>query len=406
MMLLEYAVWGAWAAVAGKYFIDPPPHGLGFTGAQSGLLFSMLPLGAILAPLVVGQLADRSIRSERLQGALCLGCAAVLIFMGQTKTFGSFLGLMAIYSALFAATPTLTNAIAFAHLADPAREFGPVRAGGTLGWFVALGCLAGWRAIAGETISGDLFYLAAGFSVLLGIYSFTLPATHPPKASRALPFLDALGMLRDRNFCLFFILSFVLGAMLDFYYIFASAYLGAPSALGGVGIPASGVPLLMMIPPGSELLIMFALGSLLPRFGIKRALILGFAAWTVRFGLLAAQPSPAFAVGALAVHGIAFTFVFAVASLYVHQIAPPGIRASAQAMVTLGLIGFGRFAGAQLAGFASSKLTRPVSPPLVIGDTAYSHAMNWTALFAIPCVIVALATLVLVWQFREPTAAT
>ncbi|MCW5942968.1 MAG: MFS transporter [Fimbriimonadaceae bacterium] len=403
MMLLEYAVWGAWAAVAGKYLTDPRPVGLGFTGSYSGFLFSLLPLGAILSPLLFGQLADRYLRAERLQGVLSLLCAGVLFALGRTTDATPFLWWMVAYSFLFAPTVTLTNAIAFAHLSDPTREFGSVRVGGTFGWFLALGCLAGWRAMVGGPVPGDLFFAAAAFSAVLGLYSFLLPATPPAhRGGKALAFLEALALLKDRNFAVFFGLCFVIGAQLDFYYIFVSAFLGTPQSLGGAGATARDVPLLLMIAPISELFVMGFLGKLMPKLGIKRALALGFAAWIVRFAVFATAGSVGASVLGLAVHGVCFTFVFAVASLYVNRIAPPAIRASGQALVTLSLVGLGRYAGTFLAGWVHSGFTRPLARPVSSGGLIYSTTTDWTRFFAVPLGMTVVATLLLMAFFREP----
>lgn len=403
MMLLEYAVWGAWAAVAGKYLTDPRPAGLGFSGAYSGFLFSLLPLGAILSPLLFGQLADRYVRAERLQGVLSLLCAGVLFALGRTTDATGFFWWMVAYSFLFAPTVTLTNAIAFAHLADPTREFGSVRVGGTFGWFVALGCLAGARAVSGGPVPGDLFYAASVFSLLLGVYSFFLPATPPAhRSGRALAFLEALALLKDRNFAVFFLLCFVIGAQLDFYYIFVSAFLGAPPSLGGVGATTRDIPLLLMIAPISELFVMGLLGRIMPKLGIKRALAVGFAAWIVRFAVFATAGSVGASVVGLAVHGMCFTFVFAVASLYVNRIAPPAIRASGQALVTLSLVGLGRYAGTFLAGSVHSAFTHPLASPVSAGGLVYSTRTDWTGFFSVPLAMTTVATILLLAFFREP----
>jgi nucleoside transporter len=406
MMLLEYAVWGAWAAVAGKYFTEPPPRGLGLSGPFSGMLFSLAPLGAIISPLLVGQLADRWVRAERLQGVLCLLCAGALFLLGGVRDSSSLFWLMLALAIFFAPTTSLTNAIAFAHLKDPSREFGGVRVGGTIGWFIALGCLAGWRALADTPIQGDLFYLSAAFALTLGVFSFTLPATPPQHSGKALPFLDALGLFRQRNFLVFFAASFVLGLTLDFYYIFGSAYFGTPSALGGVGVSSEGIPTLLMLAQVSEIVVMATLGASLPRLGIKRALLIGFGCWVLRFVLLAAVPNVWGAAGALLLHGLCFTFVFAVASLYVHEHAPPAIRASAQALITVGLFGFGRFFGSHFSGWVHRWTTSELPQPHAADRALFTTQTNWVAFYSIPLCMTVVAAVIVLVLFKEPRRAT
>ncbi|CAN5420383.1 nucleoside permease [soil metagenome] len=400
MMLLEYAIWGAWAAVAGKYFTDPKPNGLGFPGAFSGLLFSLLPLGSILSPLAVGQLADRWMRGERLQGYLCLLCSGVLFALSRATGQMNVLWLMLIYALLFAPTTSLTNAIAFHHLKDPAKEFGKVRVGGTVGWFLALGCLSAWRHFAAAPVPGDLFMLAGVFSLLLGVYSFFLPATHPQHTSGGLPFIKALSLLKEPNFRVFAICSFTLGITLDFYYIFASAYLGTPRELGGIGASTQTVPLMMMLPQLSEMIFMSSLGWSLPKLGVKRALVIGFSGWIVRYLLLGLFPNYAAATSALLLHGIVITFVLVVGNLYVNDIAPTTIRSSAQALVAMGLFGLGRFVGAQLAGFVHDANTQAVS--VTINGIDYHQQTNWFGMYSVPAVLAGFALVGLVLYFREP----
>jgi nucleoside transporter len=405
MMLLEYAVWGAWAAVAGKYFTDPPPRGLGFEGSFSGLLFSLLPLGSILAPVLIGPLADKWVRAERLLGVLCLIGAVLLYCLSLAREQMPLLWLMLLYALLFAPTTTLTNAIAFAHLKNAPKEFGLVRVGGTIGWFVALAGLTFWRYRAGGATAGDLFLLSACFSLALGAYSLTLPETKPQHKGKTMPLLDALSLFKDKGFRAFSISAFILGISLDYYYIFGSAYFGTPKELGGVGASAQALPTLMMLPQCSEILVMVSLGASLPRLGVKRAFVIGFLAWVVRYVLLMLSPSVGATAAALLLHGFCFTFVFAVASLYVNAIAPPQIRASAQALVTVGLFGFGRFFGSHLSGFAHSFLTRSAEP-MMIGGVSYEKVTRWAAFYSIPLVSTLVALAVLVLFFKAPEHKT
>jgi MFS family permease len=158
----------------------------------------------------------------------------------------------------------------------------------------------------------------------------------------------------------------------------------------------------MMLPQSSELIIMATLGASLPRLGVKRAFVIGFLAWSVRYALFAVSPEIGFAMSGLFLHGVCFTFVFAVASLYVNEVAPAAIRASAQALVTIGLFGFGRFLGSFFAGYAQKLVTHPLAHPIQIGGTTYKQQTNWEVLFAIPLVITAVAAVLMMVLFKEP----
>jgi nucleoside transporter len=405
MMLLQYAIMGSWQTLAGKYFTDPAPKGLGFSGAFVGFISSLLPIGYILSPLLIGQLADKYFRSDRLQSVLCALSGVVLLLLSQARTELSLFWLMLAFAFLFAPTTTLTNTIAFHHLQNPAKEFGIVRVGGTIGFFVALAGLSVWRGVQARPITGDIFMLAGVFALVFGLYGLTLPKTLPQHSGKTLPLIDALSLFRDRNFRIYSALAFLLACNLDFYYIFASAYIGAPRSLGGIGVSSEALPILMTLPQISEIIVMVSLGASLPKLGVKRAFVIGFFAWVLRYVLFAASPQLGFAVGGLFLHGICFTFVFAVASLYVNEVAPPAIRASAQALVTVGLFGFGRFFGSLISGYVQKAATTPLRPPVRLDGVTYDHATNWTLLFSVPIVATLIAAVLMVLLFRDPTDA-
>ncbi|MFW6160974.1 MAG: MFS transporter, partial [Acidobacteriota bacterium] len=208
MMFLQYAIWGAWAPVLSDYLINK----LGFSGAQVGIIYSLLPLATIISPFIGGQFADRYFPTQKVIAFLQLLGGFLLVFTSTITDYSTLMWMMLFYSLLYAPTLALTNSIAFINLKNSEKEFGIIRVWGTIGWIVAGLTLAGWRFLAQSeeaiAVKGDTLLLAGIFSLIMGIFSFKLPHT-PPKKEEAKPwaFLEALKMLRDRNFFIFVIIS-------------------------------------------------------------------------------------------------------------------------------------------------------------------------------------------------------
>ncbi|GAH73301.1 unnamed protein product, partial [marine sediment metagenome] len=208
MMFLQYAIWGAWAPVLSAYLKET----LGFTGLQFGIIYSLLPLATIIAPFISGQIADRYLASQKVVGFLQLTGGALLVFISSVTDYRTMMWLMLFYCLLYAPTLALTNSIAFINLKDPEKDFGIIRVWGTIGWIVAGLVLMGWRFTSKSfepiAFAGDTFLLAGIFSIIMAIQSFTLPHT-PPKKEAAKPwaFLEALKMMKEKNFAVFIIIA-------------------------------------------------------------------------------------------------------------------------------------------------------------------------------------------------------
>ncbi|MCK4821840.1 MFS transporter, partial [bacterium] len=226
MMFFQYAIWGAWGPVLSAYLIND----LDFTGTQVGVIYSLLPLATIISPFVGGQLADRYFSSQKVIAFLQLSGGVLLLFIATVSEYSTMMILMFLYCLLYAPTLALTNSVAFINLKDSEKDFGKIRVGGTLGWITAGLLLSGWRLAAGSNevfaFQGDTLLLAGIISILMGFHSFTLPDT-PPQKKGASPwaFLEALKMLKNKNFTIFLIISFVVSTELMFYYILTAPFL-------------------------------------------------------------------------------------------------------------------------------------------------------------------------------------
>lgn len=398
MMLLQYAIWGAWAPVLSGYLSNPPDKGgLGFDNTQLGWIYSMLPLASIVAPFVAGQIADRIFATERLLGALHLLGGGALLLMASQKSYTGMLLWMLVFSLLYAPTLALTNSLAFHHLSNSEKEFGGIRVWGTIGWIVSGLLLTLFRnqfpALTPAGMSDSLF-LAGVMAILLGLFSFGLPHT-PPKKEGVNPwaFLDALRLLKDRNFAVFIVISFVVATELQFYYI-----LTAPFLEKRIGIPGANIPGTMTIAQIAEIFVMaFLLPFLLPRIGIRKTMVIGILAWPIRymvFALGAAMPElKPLVVASLTLHGFCYVFFFTVGFIYVDQVAHADIRASAQSLIALVVLGLGSYVGSLFTGWIGDLFTDKAT-----GDT------NWMGVFLVPCALTILCAILFPLLFRERNA--
>lgn len=389
MMFLQFFIWGGWFVTLGTFL----SQNLSATGAQMGAAFSTQSWGAIIAPFFVGLIADRFFNAERLLGLLHLAGAVLMFLMYQSGDFGSFYPLVLAYMLVYMPTLALVNSVSFGQLKQPDLEFGKIRVWGTVGWIAAglvISYLFGWDSQQGiaDGLLKNTFLMCAIASAVLGVYSFTLPATPPAGRGQQLKIgellgLDALALLKDKNFFLFFIASVLICIPLAFYYQNANPF------LTGIGVEnATGK---MTLGQASEVLFMLALPLFLNRFGIRWTLLLGMAAWVLRYVLFAygdAGTGVWMLLLGIALHGICYDFFFVSGQIYTNSKAGAAIRSSAQGLITLATYGVGMLIGFSVAG----KIT-----------DAYStvEATDWASIWLFPAGFAALVLVVFALVFKN-----
>jgi len=325
-----------------------------------------------------------------------------MIAMARQADYKTFAILMFVYSMFYAPTLALSNSVTFAHLTSAEREFGGIRVGGTIGWILAGWALAAWRNIAATPVPGDLFYLAGGLSIVLGLFSLALPATPPKKeGTNPLAFLEALKLLRNPAFLVFMIISFVVGTELEFYYLLTASFLGTPAQFGGIGIPGKSISAVMSIAQIAEIAVMLALPLILPKLGVRKTLVIGIIAWPIRYAIFSLLPIPWLVLASLTLHGFCYVFFFVVGFIYVDQVAPKDIRASAQSLVALVVLGLGHYVGSNFAGWIQKTYTTKLVPPQTIDGQLIENVTNWQMVFLIPCALTVLCAIVFPILFRE-----
>jgi nucleoside transporter len=401
MFFLQWATWGVWIPVLGRCL-----HArLGFSELQIGLLMGLpVTIGAVLAPFIAGQLADRCLSTERLLGALELITGVLLWVMATQTAFAAWMLLMVIGSIVRTPTVALGNALAFAHLSDPKARFPRVRAWGTVGWIVA-----GW-GFAMLWLQTDLHVrwlppflvgtevpevtrrllesIKAGaiLSVVYGLYCFTLPHT-PPKREGVDPlaFRKAFRLFRCRSFAVLMGAWLLVGSIHSIYFIQTAKFL--PS----LGLREADILPAMSTGQFAEIVVMVFLGFFLKRLGFRRVLMIGAFAYLVRFAIFGTTSLPlGVIVASQALHGVCFACFYATGFMYIDRLAEEDIRASAQTLIGL-VLGVAPVLG----GLLSGKLAGWCTPSG--GELNYSPF--WYTLAAIGLA----ATLLLAACFRDET---
>ncbi len=386
MMFLNFFIWGIWFVTMGTYLTK---GNIGATGAQAGLAYGTQSLGAIIAPFIIGMIADKFFAAQRILGVLHLIGAALLYYITSQENFGSFYSILLVYMILFMPTLALVNAISLKQITHPEKEFSGIRMWGTIGW-IAAGLIIGWMAWEKNPATLNItFQVSAIVSVLFGVYAFFLPNTPPPKAGQKVSVkevlgLDALNILKNRNYLIFFIASILICIPLAFYYGQANVFLnetGMESAAGK-----------MTMGQISETVFLFIMPFFFSRFGTKYMLLIGMLAWVLRY-LLFAYGNVDSGIWMLylgiILHGICYDFFFVTGQIYTDNVAGERVRASAQGLITLATYGLGMYIGFYLAG--------QYVDTYKISDTQH----NWQAIWLFPCLFAAVVALLFFVLFKN-----
>jgi nucleoside transporter len=352
MMFLEFFIWGGWFVTLGTFL----GNNINASDGEIALAFSTQSWGAIVAPFIIGIIADRYFNAEKILGTLHLGGAFLLYLMYGTDNFDLFYPYVLGYMILYMPTLALVNSVSFNQMKNPAKEFSLVRVFGTLGWVVAgllISYFFGWDSEVGiqEGLLKNTFLMTAIASAILGVFSFTLPKTPPRAASdkkpnlKELMGLDALELFKDRNFLVFFISSILICIPLAFYYQNANPFL--------VEIGMENPTGKMTLGQISEILFMLLLPYFFTKFGFKKTILVAMLAWVVRYVLFAygntGELGFMLLVG-IALHGICYDFFFVSGQIYTDSKAGDKYKSSAQGLITLATYGIGMLIGFWIAG--------------------------------------------------------
>ncbi len=397
-MFLEFFIWGSWFVTLGTF--------LGNTLKASGLeisnVFSTQSWGAIIAPFIIGMIADRYFNAERILGILHLIGAFLMWQLYNSDSIANFFPYVLGYMILYMPTLSLVNSISFRQMKNPEKEFSVIRMFGTIGWIVAglsISYLFKWDSEAGiqEGLLKNTFLMAAVASLILGLFSFILPKTPPAKVeagqgkesiSKMLGF-DAIKLLKDRNFFIFFVCSILICIPLAFYYQYANPFLteiGLENATGK-----------MTIGQISEALCLLLLPVFFTRFGFKNTILLGMLCWVLRYLLFAfgdAGELTFMLLLGIALHGICYDFFFVSGQIYTDSKAGKEYKSAAQGLITLATYGVGQLIGFWVAGYVSD---------MYVDLKATNLPQFWNQLWIVPAVIAFVVFVIFLIFFKKET---
>lgn len=384
MMFMEFFIWGGWFVTMGTYLTQT----LNASDPQNAMAYGTQSWGAIVAPFIIGLIADRFFSAQKILGVLHLVGGALLWYLSTRTDFGDFYPILLFYMILYMPTLALVNAVSFKQMSDPEKQFSLIRVWGTVGWIVA-GLTIGWFAWEQRGQLVNTFRMTAIISIILGLFSFTLPNTPPPKAGSKTSIgeivgVDALRLLKDKNFLIFFIASLLICIPLAFYYQETNKFL---NEIGVKGAAAK-----MSLGQVSETVFMFAMPWFFVRLGVKKMLLLGMGAWVVRyllFGFGDAGSGMSLLYLGIILHGICYDFFFVTGQIYTDARAGERIRSSAQGMITLATYGVGMLIGFWVAGQISQRYTIP-------------GGHEWRNIWMVPAAIAAILILIFMILFKDP----
>ncbi|MEO0478813.1 MAG: MFS transporter [Planctomycetota bacterium] len=393
MMFLQFFVWGAWFVTIGNFVVA---EGTGFGPIIGedvrGWVYTAPAIAAVLSPVFLGMIADRFFATQRVLAVLhVLGGGLMLLLPSYTKAGddGLFGWIVFAYMLCYMPTLGLTSALAFRHLPDRERQFPIVRVFGTIGWIVA-------GLVVSQVLEADeksvQFVVAGAASIALGVFAWTLPHTEPPGRGQAFSLAESLGiravgLLRDKNFLIFALSSFLVCLPLAAYYAFAQSYAKV------VGYEAPGAT--MTVGQGAEVLFMLVMPWCFRRLGVKWMLAVGMAAWGVRYGLfaLAAEEQVrTLVLAGIALHGICYDFFFVTGQIYVDRFASSEIRGQAQGFLVLLTQGLGIGLGTRAMVWLHSEVTE------VNGDQKIT---DWETFWAAPAGAALIVLVFFMMTFRE-----
>ena len=380
MNFLQFFIWGAWLITIGGYWFQTK-H---WSGAEFGAIFSTMGIASLFMPAIAGIVADRWINAEKLLGAFHIMGAVVLFTVPMVESPTAMFWVMLINMFFYMPTISLSIAVAYSALKkqnlDVVKTYPPIRVFGTIGFIVAMWTVSLLKI---ET-SATQFYIASAASLVLGIYSFTLPKCEVNKNIINRNFVESLGLkaftlFKQKRMALFFVFSMLLGASLQLTNMYGDTFLHDFAKIPefkdllAVKFPA----IIMSISQMSETLFILAIPFFLKRFGIKKVMLMSMFAWVLRFGLFAiGDPAGGLWMIILSciVYGMAFDFFNISGSLYVEIESKPGIRASAQGLFMMMTNGFGAIAGSALSGLMIDKFFKADSGEYLWNGIWFSFA--------------------------------
>jgi nucleoside transporter len=417
MMVLEFFIWGAWLPLIFGYLPS-----LKFTATEQSLILNAFPAAAIIGMFFSNQFADRHFAAEKFLAFSHLIGGLAMVGLAFTKEFWPFFGLMLVHCLLYVPTISITNSIAFAQMKDAQKEFGIVRMGGTFGWILAAWpftfILVDWDKVRaanpqgigdwiGKALANGLsgqalqdatkwtFIVAGIASLLLAGFSLLLPHTPAKRAGEGgtekLAWFEAVKLLKHPFVMVLWLVTFADAFVHNCYFNWTGTFLSSSTDAGGVGIPGNWVMPVMSVGQIAELLTMFILGATLKRLGWRTTMIIGILGHAARFAVYAFFPQHKELIIVVQIlHGVCYAFFFATVYIFVDAYFPKDVRASAQGLFNVMILGVGAL------------VANTICPRLIQETFAKNGVTDFRGLFLVPLGVALVATFVLALFFHPP----
>ena len=383
MNFLQFAVWGAYLTSMGRYLGN-----IGI-GSEIGWFYSMQGIVSIFMPALMGVVADRWIPAQRLlgfshlvAGIFMFAAAYYGVMAGKQVSFSFIFSLYSISVAFYMPTLALSNSVAYSALSgagmDTVKDFPPIRVFGTVGFIVTM-----WLVdLLGFQPNQNQFVTSGVMSIILFIYSFSLPHCGTNDKHEKKSVIDALGLrafalFKQKRMAIFFIFSMLLGVSLQITNGYANSFLFSFKAVEAYantfGVQHANI--LISLSQVSETCCILLIPFFMKRYGIKNVMLIAMCAWVLRFGLFGfgnpGMPGVLLFVLSMIVYGVAFDFFNISGSLFVDQSTDPTIRSSAQGLFMLMTNGVGATIGTLAAQAVINRYTKaqPLGDDiLTVGD--------------------------------------
>jgi len=358
---LELFVFGAWLISLGGYLGGQ----LHFEGIQIGKIFTTLGIASLVMPGIVGIIADKYLNAQKLLGLLHIIGAGIMFFLAQTQDYDTFFWMMLGYLTVYMPTLGLANTVSYSILTnnkfDVIKVFPKIRVWGTIGFIVAevaVGTL-GWAH------NNMQFYFAMVISLIMGVYSFTLPnvplSKSENKSLSARLGLDAFALFKEYKMAVFFIFATLLGVVLQISNAWASEFMRSFAIDFPDSFVVTNSNTFIALSQVSETLFILTIPFFLKRYGIKTVMIMSMIAWFLRFGLFGIGSPEGIGVGylimSMVVYGAAFDFFNISGSLFIETETDSKYRGSAQGLFVLLTNGVGAMIGGIGSGYVVQYFT-------------------------------------------------
>jgi len=408
LMFFQFFIWGVWYVPMWSY--------LGTLNIEAGLrgtAYAATGVAAMISPFIVGMIADRFFATQKVFGTLHLLGGVFLYLAGNASGWAEFYPFLLLHLICYMPTLALSNSLCFQNMEDPQRQFPPIRTLGTIGW-IGSGILVGssfffenefraiWPAFLGGTVppedwtsismTSKPFLIGSVVSILLGLYSFSLPNTPPKLKGKKVTTAEVLGLkalalLKDRSFAIFIFCSFLLCIPLSFYFQSANGFLKDMGVANSEGVLTLGQV--------SEIFFLLMIPWFFRKLGVKTMLLIGMSFWVLRYIFFAQAGTDAHILLYLGVlfHGICYDFFFVTGQLYVDKVAPDDIRSSAQGFIAFVTLGAGMFVGGILNGWWNSYQT-------------VEGALNWQNVWYFPAGLAAIVLVIFMVTFKQEKVAS